>query len=71
MIKPPERPLDIAKLDLGLRNGVPEIAQTHVVARLVARARLVLVRAEMLDLLARVLDLGQPQRRRRALEEVA
>jgi len=71
MIEPPERLFSIHKLLLGLRNGDFEFTQTDVIRGLVVGARLVLVRAKVLDLLARVLDFGQAERGRGALEEVA
>jgi len=47
------------------------VPQTRLVVGFIFGARLVLVRAEVLDLLAAVLDFGQAEGGARALEEVA
>lgn len=71
VIEPPERPLGLTEFLFGLRDRVLQFRKTDVVAQLITRARLVLVGAEVLDLLARVFDLCQAERRAAAFEEVA
>jgi len=71
MIEASEGLFSLDKLLLGLGNGGLEFAQTDVIRGLVDGARLVLVRAKVLDLLARVFDFGQTERGRGALEEMA
>lgn len=67
----PERGLDLLKLGLGLLDRLLAVLQALLVVRLLFFPRAVLVRAKVLDLLAAVLDLGQPQGSGRALQEVA
>lgn len=67
MIKLAQRALNLFKLLLGLRNRGREQAQALLVIGLVPRPRLVLAGAVVLDLLARVLDFCEAQRRARAL----
>ena len=67
----PQHLLDVLELLLGLRDRLGQALEALFVVRLVVRARLVLVCAKVLYLLAAVLHLGQAERGRRALEEVA
>jgi hypothetical protein len=62
--------LDIVELLLRLLDGALELVEADVVG-LVASARLVLVGAKVLDLLARVLDFGEAESGGGAFEEVA
>jgi hypothetical protein len=65
-----EHLLDLVELVLGLLDDLVEALQRLVLLDVLC-ACLVLQLAVVLDLLARVLDLGQAKRRGRALEEVA
>lgn len=71
MIKPLQRNLDLLELLPRLRNCLLAVVQALLVVRLVFRARLVFVRAEMLDFLARVFYFCQAEGGRAAFEEVA
>lgn len=71
VVKRPEQLLCLFELAFGLANGLTDLLQRFGVVGLVARARLVLTRAKVLDFFARVLDLGQAESGGGALEEVA
>jgi hypothetical protein len=58
------------ELVLGLLDDILELLEGNLLSDVLC-ARLVLLLAVVLDLLARVLDLGEAERGRRALEEVA
>lgn len=65
-----EHLLDLVELVLGLLDDLLQLLQGLVLLDVFC-ACLVLQLAVVLDLLARILDLGQAERSRRALEEVA
>ena len=48
-----------------------DVLETHLIVRLVTRARLILVGSKVLNLLATVFDFCQTERCGRAFEEVA
>ena len=58
MVEALEQALDVAELALSLLDGDAELLEALVVVGHVACARLVLVLAKVLNLLARVLNLG-------------
>lgn len=59
MVEPPQRLLDLGEFYLGLCDDDAQGLEALFVVGLVVDARLVLVGAVVLDLLARVLDLCQ------------
>lgn len=67
----PQHLLHVLELLLGLCNRLCQTLEALLVVRLVVCARLILVCAEVLYLLAAVLDLGESERGRRALEEMS
>lgn len=71
VVETSQRPLGLTELLLGLGDDGPEGLEALLVVGLVARARHVLVRAVVLDLLAAVLDFCQAERCAAAFEEVA
>lgn len=66
-----EEGLHLLVVLLNFGQSLLDILQGDLVVRFVSRARFVLLVSEMLDLLARFLDLAQAQSGRGALEEVA
>jgi len=70
-IEAPQSHLHLRKLLLGLLDRGLAVLQADVVVQLVFDARCILVRAEVLDLLAAVLDLGKTEGGGGAFEEVA
>ena len=66
-----QRLLHLVELGLGLFDGGLALLEADVVARLVFRARLVFVRAEVLQLFTAVFYFGQAEGGRGTFEEVA
>lgn len=71
VVEASQRPLNLSEFLLGLCNGGAAVLETLFVVGLVVGARLILVCAKVLDLLARVLDLGKAESGAAAFEEVA
>ena len=71
MIEATQQRLRFVELYFGLFNGPFELIQGVLVIVKVVAARLILARAEMLDLLAAVFEFGQAQGRRGAFKKVA
>lgn len=70
-VESPQQHLDLFELLLRLGNGLLAVLQTLVLVGLVVGAGDVLLCAEVLDLLARVLDFGQTEGGGGAFEEVS
>lgn len=70
MVEFPQRSLGVAEFDLCLGNGMSQLVEGHVGCDL-GGAALVLLRAKVLDFLARVFYFCQAQGSTGALEEVA
>lgn len=60
-IEAPQSPLRFLELLFCLLNRAPAVRQALIIVRLFFRPRLVFMRAEVLDLLARIFDFRQPQ----------
>ena len=71
MVEPFENLFSLLVFHLDHFQRVPYQAETPVVIIDESRTSLVMPRAKMLDLLARILDLGQAERRRGPFQEVA
>lgn len=71
MVKPSQCSLRLLELHFRHFDGYLAILQTFLVIRFFLRAGLVFVRAEVLDLLARVFDFGEAESCRGAFQEMA
>jgi hypothetical protein len=71
MVKPSQCSLRLLELHFRQFDGYLAILQTFLVIRFFLRAGLVFVRAEMLDLLARVFDFGEAESGRGTFQEMA